>query len=114
MPKGEKLLWQHLRNNNIGFRFRRQYGIGIYTADFYCPILRLVIEVDGLSHAGDEAQKCDVRRDSYMRSLGLTIKRYTCGQVWNELDSVKQDIVTTCEQLARVRGSGVPPPTPSF
>ncbi len=112
MPKGEILLWQHLRNNNLGYKFRRQYSIGPYTADLYCPHVRLVIEVDGLSHDSDEARRRDAARDRYMESLGLTVKRYTGGQVWNELDSVKQDILTICKQLERGRDFEVPPLTP--
>ncbi len=99
MPKGEKLLWQHLRNQQLGYKFRRQFGIGPYTADFYCARLRLVVEVDGLSHQSEEAKKRDSRRDGYMNSLGLVVKRYTGGQVWNDLDNVKQDIYNTCKVL---------------
>ncbi len=40
----EKILWEHIRNNKLGLKFRRQYGIGGYILDFYCPAKRLAIE----------------------------------------------------------------------
>ena len=46
----EKMLWKYLRKDALGVRFRRQYGIGRYIVDFYCPKLRLVIELDGDQH----------------------------------------------------------------
>ncbi len=113
MPKAEKLLWQHLRDKQLGYKFRRQFSIGPYTADFYCPLLHLVVEVDGLSHHTEEANRHDKKRDVYMESLGLKIKRYTGGQVWNELDSVKQSIINTCKLLEQcLETSSKPPLTP--
>ncbi|MBL1417299.1 MAG: DUF559 domain-containing protein, partial [Moritella sp.] len=37
MPEAEKHLWQHIRKKQLGIKFRRQYGVGRYIADFYCP-----------------------------------------------------------------------------
>ena len=48
MTVAEQHLWKFLRNcrqNHI--RFRRQHGIGPYIVDFYCPQVRLIIEIDG-------------------------------------------------------------------
>ena len=47
----ERRLWQFLRNKQLGFIFRRQYGAGRYVLDFYCSKARLAIEVDGGGHA---------------------------------------------------------------
>ena len=54
ISKSERLLWSRIRNKQIGYRFRRQYGIGNYIVDFYCPELRLIIEVDGIGHITPE------------------------------------------------------------
>ena len=51
MTKAEVLLWLQLKNRKmLGQRFLRQYGIDAYVVDFYCPKLKLAIEVDGESH----------------------------------------------------------------
>ena len=51
MTQAEKILWYYLRGRSLkGYKFRRQYGIGQYIVDFYCPAIRLVIEIDGDSH----------------------------------------------------------------
>jgi len=45
----EGLLWQRLRSRQAtGFKFRRQYAVGRYIVDFFCPDAALVVEVDGL------------------------------------------------------------------
>jgi very-short-patch-repair endonuclease len=51
MPKSEVILWSKLKNRQMhGERFLRQYGVEEYMIDFYCPRLKLAIEVDGESH----------------------------------------------------------------
>ena len=45
MPKSEVVLWQKLRSDYFGYKFRRQYSVGNYVADFYCPELKLVVEI---------------------------------------------------------------------
>jgi len=39
--KTEKILWEELRNRKLKYKFRRQYGIGNYIADFCCPEKKL-------------------------------------------------------------------------
>jgi very-short-patch-repair endonuclease len=48
--RAEYLLWQALKGSALGYKFRRQHGIGKYVVDFYCPSKRLVVEVDGDTH----------------------------------------------------------------
>ena len=68
----ESVLWKYLQNKNaFGFRFRRQKVIGKYIVDFYCPKLKLVIEIDGSSH--DNKYEYDKTRDEYLQNLGLTV-----------------------------------------
>ena len=50
MSKPEACLWQVLRTRPAGLKFRRQHPLGPYVLDFYCPIARLGIEVDGRVH----------------------------------------------------------------
>lgn len=74
-PVAERLLWKHLRNEQMGVKFRRQVSVGRYVVDFYCPALQLAIEVDGASHAGDDAQQYDALRQSEIESLGVRFVR---------------------------------------
>jgi len=75
-PVSEKLLWSQLRNSQFGYKFRRQQGIGKYIVDFYCPKLKLVIEIDGATHETEEEVRLDKIRQNYLESLGLKVLRY--------------------------------------
>ncbi|MEI7987196.1 MAG: DUF559 domain-containing protein [Armatimonadota bacterium] len=46
----EKWMWRSIRNDKLGFRFRRQFPIGQYTLDFYCPEAKVCIEMDSDLH----------------------------------------------------------------
>ena len=70
MTEAEKALWKKLRGKHLeGLKFFRQYGIGAYIADFYCPQRKLVIEVDGGQHFSEEGKNYDAQREQYMSSL---------------------------------------------
>lgn len=56
MPKAELMLWDKLKNKKLdGHKFRRQFSIGLYVVDFYCPKSKLVIELDGDNHFTKQA-----------------------------------------------------------
>jgi len=87
----ERVLWRHLRLRQIGgYKFRRQRPIGPYIVDFVCLEKKLVVEVDGGQHSKQKAS--DDRRDSWLRSEGLTILRFWDHEVLTQLDDVKQVI----------------------
>ena len=73
----EKIFWNWVRNKQFGVKFRRQYGIGRYIVDFYCPELKLVIEIDGDSHFDEISKEYDAKWDEYLFSIGLKIMRFT-------------------------------------
>ena len=69
MPPSELLLWPRLKNKQLnGFRFRRQYGIDKYVVDFYCPELRLAIEIDGGYHFSSDMKEYDPVRQATIES----------------------------------------------
>ncbi|WP_067093836.1 endonuclease domain-containing protein [Marinomonas atlantica] len=88
MTEPERRLWSYLRKNQLGVKVRRQFGIGRYIVDFYCPAKRLVIEVDGDSHYTEEGMTYDQERDQYMASLGICVMRFTNQQVMQEMEAV--------------------------
>jgi very-short-patch-repair endonuclease len=85
----EVLVWQRLRAKQVmGLQFMRQKPIGKYIVDFYCSKFKLVIEIDGNSHASEEARKKDIIRQKYLESLGLTVLRFDDKDVKQNLDQV--------------------------
>ena len=89
----EKLLWLHLRNKQLcGFKFRRQYSVDKYILDFYCPELKLAIEVDGITHESKEQEKYDRARQNYIEKFGIKFIRITDEEVLSNLDEVLEKI----------------------
>jgi very-short-patch-repair endonuclease len=84
----EDILWQRLRNNQLGFKFRRQHSIGGYVADFYCAQARLVIEIDGDSHSSIDQKEYDVFRSEYLGELNHEVLRFKNIEISNELEKV--------------------------
>src|SRR5688572_15096556 len=72
----EAMVRAELRGRKLnGFKFRRQYPIGNYIADFYCAEGALVVELDGITHRGREAY--DAERQDWLESQGLLVLRFT-------------------------------------
>jgi len=91
--RAEQLLWAKLRSNQIhGLKFRRQHEIGSYIVDFFCPERSFAIEIDGDVHATESQQTKDLKRENYLKSLGLQVIRYTNDQVINNFDGVLEDL----------------------
>jgi very-short-patch-repair endonuclease len=93
----ERKLWQILRNKQInGLKFFRQYSIGNYILDFYCPAIRLAIEVDGSQHIDSEY---DEKRTSYLRLENVFVLRLWNNDVLNNLEGVYLKIASIIEKL---------------
>ena len=72
----EQRIWNWLRNRTFsGFKFRRQVPIGRYVVDFYCPALRLAIELDGKHHETAWMSEYDEERSMYLSSRGIDVVR---------------------------------------
>jgi very-short-patch-repair endonuclease len=105
MPLAEVLLWNRLRGDQLGVRFRRQHRVGSYIADLFAHAAKLVVEADGDSHA--EREEYDEKRTYWMNQKGLRVMRFTNDDVITNLDSVVQSIADCCSSAAR------PSPLPS-
>jgi very-short-patch-repair endonuclease len=93
MPKSEVLLWARLKNKQMhGERFLRQYSVDQYIIDFYCPRIKLAIEVDGDSHYTDGAQEYDKDRQNYIELLGIHFLRFMNTDICDNIDGVCQVI----------------------
>ncbi len=71
--EAEDALWQALRNEGLGYKFRRQHPFGEYIADFICFETSVVIEVDGGYHQEPEQKAADIIRDKFFRDNGFDV-----------------------------------------
>lgn len=93
MTNTERLLWSKIRRKQLkGYQFYRQRIIGNYIVDFYCPKRKLIIELDGSQHYGEEGIKKDKRRDAYLKNIGLKILRFSDREVFENLNGVLERI----------------------
>jgi len=75
----EKDLWKALRSRRFaGFKFRRQHEVAPYFLDFYCPLARLAVELDGSGHGLPGQAEHDAERDAFLAAKGIAVLRF-----WN-------------------------------
>jgi len=82
-----------------GVRFRRQYSVGRYVIDFYCPELKLAIEVDGESHFREGAEEYDTFRQQQIEYYGIRFLRFMNSEVYNNLHGVLETIYQTVTDM---------------
>ena len=97
MTKEEARLWYQFLCRYPD-RFRRQYVIGNYIADFYCHKAKMVIELDGSGHYEPETIQKDKIRTEYLESLGLVVLRFTNFEVTKYFRAVCEKIDLTAQQ----------------
>ena len=90
MTKAETVLWERLRKNQLGVRFKAQHPIERYIVDFYCHKAKLVIEVDGEIHKFQK--EYDLGREAELEKYGLKILRFTNKDIFNKIDLVIEKI----------------------
>jgi very-short-patch-repair endonuclease len=100
----ERILWTKLNRSQLGgFRFRRQHPIGNYVLDFYCPEVRLCIELDGFSHDAAEQMQKDRIRDERLQSSGVEILRFSNQEVRENLVGVAETILQRAHDLSAMQ-----------
>lgn len=91
--RAEARLWLRLkRRQQRGRRFRRQYSVGPYVLDFYCPAERLGVELDGRAHDRPARQRHDAERARHLAALGIRVVRFPNARVLHEIDAVLAEI----------------------
>jgi very-short-patch-repair endonuclease len=88
----EIILWKEIKGSALGYKFRRQYGVGSYSLDFYCPELRLWIDLDGNTHDSPEAFEKDRNRTEFINSQNIKIIRFQNKDMLYNLNSVIEEI----------------------
>jgi len=99
----EKRLWKLLRNKQFeGLKFFRQYSVGSYILDFYCPIMKLAIELDGGQHAETTNMVYDEKRSEFLKNRRIKVLRF-----WNN------DVIENIEGVTdKLRMETTPPSLP--
>ncbi|MEK6726880.1 MAG: endonuclease domain-containing protein [Deltaproteobacteria bacterium] len=99
----EKLLWGRLRYKQVyGLKFYRQFSVGPYILDFFCPQIKLAVELDGGQHAEEENKEYDAVRTSYLKEMGIEVLRF-----WN--NEVIQNVEGALSEISRKSNSSQPP-----
>jgi very-short-patch-repair endonuclease len=88
----EAKLWARLRGGQLeGLKFRRQFPVGQFIADFCCPQCLLIIELDGGQHA--EQRSADEWRSRILSERGYRVLRFWNDEVLTSIDGVLEQIV---------------------
>ena len=110
MTKAEITLWHNLKAKQLlGHKFRRQHGIDEYVVDFYCPELKLAIELDGESHISEDAKLNDLSRQQHIERYGVRFLRFTDDEVLGNPDRVVKTIEDVVTGLSSTTPSSPPP-----
>ena len=86
----EKLIWNMLRKEQLGAKFRRQQVIDKYIVDFISLPIKLIIEIDRNSHIGKE--EYDQNRQEHLENLGYKVIRFTNEEFLGNGNNVEQTI----------------------
>jgi very-short-patch-repair endonuclease len=101
--RSEIRLWSEVLRNKqmLGYAFLRQRPVGNFIADFMQKDLKLVIELDGITHFDEEGVKRDMQKDKVLNELGFTVIRFKDEDVMKQLESVKmkiEDVIKVLEE----------------
>jgi very-short-patch-repair endonuclease len=105
LSKAEAIMWNHLSRRQMnGYKFRRQHSVDQHVIDFYCPELKLAIEIDGDSHFMSGVEVQDKIRQEYIESFGIKFLRFTNEDVYKNIDGVCQTVYNKIEEVAIAKG----------
>jgi very-short-patch-repair endonuclease len=93
LTPSEARLWLYLQKRQLeGKRFRRQFSIGNYILDFYCPEQKIAIELDGKHHFTPAGVMVDGERDAFLSAQGITVLRFENVMVLMQVENVLENI----------------------
>ena len=98
MSLPEVLLWQLLRCEPEGIKFRRQHSIGDYYLDFYVAKLKLAIEIDGMAHDMGDRPARDAVRNAFLRAEGIEVLRIPATDVLRSPEDAAEMLVRYCQR----------------
>ena len=93
----EKAFWSHVRNRQFhGMRFLRQYSVGPYILDFFCPEIKTAIELDGGQHNEPGGKAYDAVRSEYLKAQGINVLRFWDHEVLLDMQGVLAKVEERC------------------
>jgi len=92
LTEPEKLLWEHLKENKLGSKFRRQHPISFFIADFYCHEKKIIIELDGGIHDVKEILENDISRQAAIEAFGIKVIRFRNEEIYKNINVVLDKI----------------------
>jgi very-short-patch-repair endonuclease len=96
----EYKMWQALRKSQImGLKFIRQYSVGKYVLDFYCPLLRLAIELDGGQHLEQDKILYDTNRTKFLNKQNITVLRFYNTDVFTNLEGAIDKVIEVATSI---------------
>jgi very-short-patch-repair endonuclease len=96
MSLPEVLLWNRLRGNPMGVKFRKQHPLGDYVIDFFCASRRIAVEIDGIAHDRGDRPMRDSSRDAWLRRQGVEVLRIPAAEVLRDVAAVADAVVRYC------------------
>ena len=101
--QAEKMLWQELRNNKLGIKWRRQHPIDMYILDFYAPEIKLGIEIDGSVHKSLPNKKYDEARTIYLEIKTIIVIRFWNSEVEKDIKKVLNKVKQKITELSKTK-----------
>ncbi len=86
----ESRFWAAVRARQInGAKFRRQFPVEGFVADFVCLEAKVIVEIDGGQHSDSAA---DVARTEVLNAAGYRVVRFWNNDVLNNLPGVLETL----------------------
>ncbi|MBL8030297.1 MAG: endonuclease domain-containing protein [Candidatus Doudnabacteria bacterium] len=105
----ERKVWNILKGKKmLGCRFLRQYGVKNYVLDFYCPEIKLAIEIDGGQHNNSTEKHKDSTRTNVLNLLNIKVIRFWNNEINNNLSGVYEKILCEIKNLLPTTPSNSP------
>jgi very-short-patch-repair endonuclease len=97
--EAEKRLWEFLRSEKLGVKFRRHAAIGTYVVDFVCFSHKLIVELDRPQHLDVDTQNRDERRTDWLTSRGFRLIRFRNQALDEDIRQVVEEIHRAIDRI---------------
>jgi very-short-patch-repair endonuclease len=112
MTKAEACLWKYVLRAPLtgragmmkGYTFNRQRPVMDYITDFFCKSLRLVVEVDGITHYDEDTHLKDRNKERELEKAGFKVVRFTDEEVLNNIEGVRGALESCVEEREKDLG----------